>query len=136
MTIGGDGPGSQVRKLICGVFLAFVIISPLRQVDLDGIWTLPEQFYEEGQNISAAAREDVNMEISAVIIDRTRTYILDEAESLGAQLQVTRIALDPDTLAPNGVELTGSISPYARSALSGYIENTLGIEKEAQVWKQ
>lgn len=136
LTIGGDGPGGKVRRLICGLFMTFVVISPLKQIHLDEIWELPEEAYREGQDISAAAQEEAMEEICSIIIQRTRAYILDEAGSLDARIEVTAISLDPDTLEPAGVELTGQLSPYDRSILSDYMEDTLGIEKEAQVWKE
>lgn len=136
LTIGSDGPGSKVRKLLCGLFMTFVVISPLKQIHLDEIWELPEEVYQEGQQISAAAQEQVSEEICSIIIQRTRAYILDEAGSLDARIEVSAISLDPDTLEPVGVELTGQLSADDRSVLSDYIEDTLGIKKEAQVWKE
>lgn len=136
MTIGGDGSGAKARKLICGLFMAFVVISPMKQIQLEEVWELPEQSYREGQDICADAQEQAVEEISSVIIQRTRAYILDKAGSLGASVEVTAMALDPDTLEPVNVELTGDLSPYDRSMLSAYIQDTLGIEKEAQIWNQ
>lgn len=133
-TIGGDGPGSKTRKMICGLFMAFVVISPLREVKLSDIWKLPEDLYQQGQDIAASAQADTNSAISDVIIQRTRTYILDEASSLNAELQVEDIRLDRETLEPVQVELRGKIAPYQRSLMSGFLADTLGIEKEDQIW--
>ena len=95
---------------------------------------LPEDLYQEGEDIAAAAQEDISNEISSIITERVETYILDEAGSLGIEVQVKDIQLDPDTLEPIQVEIWGDISPYNRSLLSDYLENTLGIGKEGQLW--
>lgn len=134
ITLGGNGPGSKLRKMICGLFIAFAAMSPLREMELDGWGELPDTFYQDGSDISAAAREEVNQAIRQGIIDRTQAYILDEADSLNAQLQVTRIGLDPDTLVPVAVTLRGDVPPYQRALLSDYINETLGIGKEEVVW--
>lgn len=135
-SIGGDGPGSKIRTMICGLFMAFVVISPLRQIEISELWELPDDLYQQGQNITAAAQENTNEAISDIIIERTRTYILDKASSLNVQIQVETIRLDPDTLAPIQVELSGNIAPYQRSILSDFIAETLGIGKEDQIWSQ
>lgn len=134
MSIGGDGAGSRVRKMICGLFIAFVAISPLREFETWKIPELPDDLYQQGLEISACAQEETNDAIREVIIQQTTAYILDEAESLNASIRVTRLSLDPDTLAPDGVTLSGHVSPYQRTLLSGYIEDTLGIGKEEQEW--
>ena len=36
---------------------------------------------------------------------------------------------------PCGVVISGSVSPYGQTQLGGYIEDTLGIAKENQIWK-
>lgn len=135
-TVSGTGPGSHTRNLIIGLFLAFAVISPLREISPNPQWELPEELYQEGLDITADATDEVNREISDIIIEKTRAYILDEADSLGAGIRVTRLRLDPQTLMPDQVELTGNISPYAKAMLSDYLENTLGIGKEAQIWTQ
>ena len=136
ITIGGKGPESKVRRMIVGLFIAFSVISPLREIHLNDLWSLPDVLYEEGEQITAAAQADTKDEISDIIIERTQAYILDEANSLDAQIQVTMIRLDPDTLEPVQVELTGNISPYARSVLSDSIECSLGIGKGDQLWNK
>lgn len=135
ITIGGSGPGSKTRKMICGLFITFAAISPLREIELGQLWELPDALYQDGLDISASAQEDVNEAISEVIIGKTRTYILDEADSLNAQIQVTQISLDPDTLVPVTVTLNGDVSPYQRTLLSDYMHKTLGIGKEGVIWK-
>ena len=42
--------------------------------------------------------------------------------------------LDEETLAPSRVELTGVAGPYARRALEGFLQDSLGISREDQIW--
>lgn len=132
--VSGTGTNGSIKKLIGGLFMAFVVISPLRQIELGELWRIPEDHYRQGQAISEQAQSDTVDAISDIIIQRTQAYILDEAKSLDAMIEVTAIALDPETLEPLHVELTGKISPHDRAVLSESIESNLGIAKEEQVW--
>lgn len=128
---GGNG---QV-KWICGLFLTFLVISPVRKMDVDWIWEQIDEIDMEAQRITTQAQEDTLHSIRDGIIQRTRAYILDEAEALGAEVCVVALALDEEKLIPVRVELQGNISPYHRRLLSDFLEEDLGIRKEEQIWK-
>lgn len=124
----------KAGKLLSGLFLALVVLCPIRDVRLGELWQSPEEFYREGQALAASAEEDARRSICDIIIDRTRSYILDEAEALGAKVTVEAIALDETSLTPIRVELGGTVTPYARSCLSDFLEKDLGIGKEGIAW--
>ena len=129
-----SGGKSQI-KWICGLFLIFLVLSPVRQMDLDFVWELSEKSEQEAQSITQQAQEETFHQIREGIIERTRTYILDEAESLGADIQVVSLSLEEGGFIPVRVELQGDISPYDRMLLSDLLEEDLGIGKEGQIWK-
>ena len=128
--LGGE---SKAKNLCCGLFLVFGILFPLKNLDIQ-IPTLPEELYREGQELSLEGEISARRQIADGIIQRTQTYILEEARSLGAQVSVVSLALDEETLAPSRVELTGAAGPYARRALEGYLQDSLGISREDQIW--
>ena len=120
-----SGSGGGVRKVVYGLFLAFMV---------DGLFELPQTLYAQGQEISEAASMDAQEEMAAVIKQTLASYILVEADSLGAEIEVASITLDPDSLEPVEVTLSGNISPYKRQMLAGYLYEELGIGKERQTW--
>lgn len=134
LSFAPKGAAGQLQKLIIGIFVSFSLISPLRELELKAAIRLPEDLYREGVSIASAARTDSRHEIANIIMDQAGAYILEEAKRLNVNIQIESITLDEDTLKPEGVAISGSVSPYDRTMLAGYIETTLGIGKEAQVW--
>lgn len=132
--LGLSGGKEQIRW-VCSLFLIILVIAPLREMDLDFVWELTDEIYDEAQSITDQAARDTLAEIQKGIIEQTRTYILDEAASLGAEIQVVALSLEEDGFVPVGVELAGTVSPYQRKMLSGILQEDLGIGKEGQIWK-
>lgn len=127
----GKGSIAALGKLICGVFMAMVVVSPLLHMNLDGWddWISRLSFdaeaaAEEGENMA----EDMR---TAIIKERTEAYILDKAEALEVSVQVDVTVKDG---IPAEVRLTGDVSPYAKGKLAAYISEELGIPKENQQW--
>ena len=123
-------------KWVSGLVLLFLALSPIRKLETHFLWDMPGQIHAQAKTITSRAEEDALHQIRAGIIERTCTYILDEAESLGADIQVLSLALEDEGFLPVRVELGGNISPYDRMVLSGVIEKDLGIGKEGQIWKE
>ena len=114
--------------------MILVMISPIRGYQGGIPFGASYSFYQEGLDITASAQDDADRSISDIIISQARTYIMDEAESLNADIQIKEIELDPKTLMPISVRLAGSISPYDKSMLADFLETTMGVKKEAQKW--
>ena len=111
-----------------------LVIAPIRKLDVDFLWDLTHEIYLDAENITAQAEADTLQQIQTGIIQRTRTYILDEAKSLGADIQVVALKLEEDGFYPVQVELKGDISSYHRNVLSDLLQEDLGIAKEGQIW--
>lgn len=124
----------SLLKLICGVFLALTVLGPIASIRFDGIGNFAPQI---GQSAQAAVDEGKNTAMDAWIAgikESAKSYILDKAESYGAQLEVeiTVEGTDPPSLV--GVRLEGSISPYGKKMLQEAISQQLGIAEEDQIW--
>jgi len=128
------GTGGGVRKMVFGLLLGFVVIAPLRTLELGDLVELPGAFYREGESVRDEAMDRTREDLRAVITGEVEAYILDEAASLGADIQVEGIELDPDTMIPVSVSISGQISAYDQNQLSGYINRELGVGKEGQRW--
>ena len=128
----GKSGTAGIIRLICALFLSFVAITPLTDLDFSGVEHYLESFSLEG---STAAEYGKNMALEAqgdIITASVQSYIMDKAETLGAKLQV-EVVLDQDNI-PVSVELEGKASPYAKARITGIIADDLGITKEHQIW--
>lgn len=130
----GKGTPGNVYRLLSGLAMIFVLLSAVRSYQGFIRYDIPSSFYEDGRDIAADAKEEVDSTISDIIINQTCAYIMDEAESLNTDIQIVDLELDPQTRAPKSIHLAGRISPYDKSMLADFLETTLGIKKEAQTW--
>ena len=128
------GTGRGVRKVVFGLLLAFVVIAPLRTLELGDFAELPAAFYRDGESVRDEAMEGTREDLRAVITGEVEAYILGEAASLGEDIQVEEIELDPDTMIPVSVSISGRITANGYNQLSEYIQRELGIGKEGQKW--
>lgn len=128
------GLTSSLLKLVSGIFLAFVVISPVKNVDIDSFTVYVDAISLEGESLSAEGEDMAADAMACIIKDRTEAYILDKAKSLNASLAV-EVELSADSLpVPETVRLNGTVSPYARSVLETMLAEELGIAKENQIW--
>ena len=116
-----NGSGKQMGKLICGLFLAYTVLSPISRVDFS---KLPD--------FSLRCMDDAEDSMADIIKEETEAYILDKAADLHANLRV-EVAVGEDNL-PAAVTISGEASPYARRQIQAMIANDLGISKENQKW--
>ncbi len=130
---GSDGPGGKLRAMLCGLFLAYLAISPLAEVDLEdlrytdpGISARAEALARSGE---AAAKEAM----AQIIKDQCGAYIQNKADELALALQA-EVTLNPETGGPVSVRITGDAPPYQKEALIDYITRTLGIERSRIQW--
>lgn len=129
---GTNGPGGRLRVLLCGLFLAFLAISPLRELDLDFRYTDPG-ISAQAEQIAQAGTAQAKEAMTEIIKDQCGAYILNKAAELDLSVTV-ELELDPDTGAPVWAVLTGSAAPYEKEVLSDYITQTLGIERSGIQW--
>lgn len=124
----------KILGLVCGIFLLATALRPLGLLQLPEAWNPTAEFEQEAQQVVSAAQEKAQTEMAGIITEQTRAYIQDKAEALGVRLEIS-VVLD-ESLLPTAVTLTGPVSPYAKSRLSGAIQESLGIPEERQVWRQ
>ncbi len=129
--IGGAGQG--LRKMLCGVFLAALILASLGKLELSDVYREIDGYTAEADAAVAAGQEQANQMKFAIITGEYEAYILDKAAELGAEVSVT-VTLDPETGIPGGAAITGALTPWEKQTLGGEITKALGIEKEALEW--
>lgn len=129
-SIAGNGPGSGVRKLICGLFMAFLVISPLKTLDLPDLDL--QSYSRDAEAAAEAGQEQAEQARLDIISGSAEAYIWNKAAGMGLDLEIS-VELDGDGI-PCAVTLAGSVTPYEKASLSDMIAGDLGIGKEAQTW--
>lgn len=124
----------QIMKLLAGLFLLYTIISPVMQIDFSSLSLLTEDTIYQGKQIAQYEKISAMEKVSDIIKSKTEAYILDKANEYGAELEVTVMLSQDDSMVPESVELAGRISANARCRLEEEITNELGISKENQRW--
>ena len=128
----GKNAISGIIKLVSGLFLTFVIISPLTKLDFSRVNDYLEEFTLEGVEAASVGENLAKEAEGDIITGHVQAYILDKAKFYGAQLDV-EVVLDQNNI-PVSVKLGGNISPYAKAQMAAIITEDLGISKEQQIW--
>ena len=99
--------------------------------------TLPEFSYaieSEAKRYAAEGASSSQSAMEAIIMERTRTYILNIAESMGLMITVEVALNGENPPIPESVRITGEVSPYDKLRLEEIIAENLNIPKENQTW--
>lgn len=125
------GMAARLLRLVCGIFLTFTLLSPLKKLEIPDYSNYLSDFSGEGQAIAQSGEKLARDAMGDIIKSQSEAYILDKAQTLNASVTVD-ISLDEDLL-PTEAVLTGTVSPYGKSVLTACMEE-LGIAKERQTW--
>ena len=126
-----SGSISSVVKLLAGLFMTITILSPIIHLPPSTFQLYLDEISYDADHASLAGKRFADEEIEKIIIEQTQAYILDKADDFGAGLEVEVFVKD---LIPCSVSISGPISPLAKSQLSRYISENLGIPSEEQNW--
>ncbi|MBO5891759.1 MAG: hypothetical protein J6Q30_03500 [Oscillospiraceae bacterium] len=132
--LGKKGLAGGTVKFLCGMVMLLAVVGPLLSLRIGDMQGAFKDLSQDANAITAFGRETALKEYAGIIKERTAAYILDKAESLGAELTVEVTLSDDEPLAPCGVKLSGAISPYAKKVLSDTIAKDLGVQVEDQIW--
>ena len=132
--LGSKGSLGAAVKFLAGSSMTLSIIAPWGQLRLGELSDLKDKLTSDAERVTLSGQNTAREAMAESIINSTRTYILDKAESLGAELTVEVMLDDSQIPIPNKVRIRGNISPYNREKLSSIIERDLGIPTEAQIW--
>ena len=127
------GTPAAMGKLLTGLFMTFTVLSPLTNFSIGPLRDVTEDFRQQAQQAVQEGEEYANSALRQSITERTQAYILDKAESLGADIQVEVMLSNDLYPVPRQVRLSGDVSPYARMQLKKILES-LGISEENQIW--
>ena len=131
--MGEKSATGKLIKLICSLFLAATVLAPLLtfrfddMIDMDELGIDENSYVEEGKQMAQEAMKDI-------IKTQLEAYIYHEAQNVSANLKVEVFLRNDASFLPGKVVMTGAVSPYQKKVLSEYMETTLGISRENQVW--
>ena len=128
-------PMKRLIKMISGVVLTIVLISPLNGFQVNSILTYFDAINWETQDVVSYGEDFYVKNLSAIISEKCESYILDKAEQLGVTIAVSVACDSSENPTPNSVQISGNISPYAQNMLKRVIANDIGIPEENQLWR-
>ena len=124
----------SVMKLITGLVISVTVLDPI--VDLEHLEI--SQFISAVPTIDRTAISEAKLQTSSAmekhITDTAQAYILQQAQSLGVEVNAEVTVSQDELPVPVSVTITGEISPYKKQQLISIIENDLEIARENQIW--
>lgn len=129
--VGSKTPSGASLKLLSGIFIAVVIMKPLLQLDLEPYLYDADRLMLQAESVAAMGEHEAEQKKKVIITESLQEYITQKAEQMGVHVEPE---IELDGLVPSGVQIKGNASPYIRASLSAWIEDTLGIPKEDQMW--
>lgn len=130
----GKGAVAKLMKVITGLFMAVTLITPVVQLNFGNVEDYLNDISFDADQIATSGYELAQHEIDAIIIERVESYILDEAERIGIDLEVEVKLSHSEPHRPEYITIRGTLSPYNKRVLTEYITNNIGIPQENQIW--
>ena len=135
LSVAPKGQFQVILRLICGVFLALLVIEPITRLDPQQIFSRFAGNWEtEGEAAAAFGEEIARDSMSAYIKREAEAYILDKARELGFDVDVEVSVGKGDLAIPEQVTIRGNVPEMVRRELEGLIRENLGIAKENLKW--
>lgn len=130
------GTAKEVLKLVCGLFLAFCVISPVADLRLPELADLGEGIQEEAREAVEAGEQMARESVSESISGQLEAYILDIAQSMGLDLTVDVFLEEGDGCLPESVTIQGDASDREKKEMTTQITDALGLTEEDILWIQ
>lgn len=125
---------TSMVRMICGLFLTITAISPLLNIQIPDLTKYYSDISTDSKFITDAGIEIARTEQMAIISEQTSAYILEKAKMLNLDLTAQVVCSDEAVPIPERVYLTGAAGPFAKTQLSAFIVEHLGIPEEQQIW--
>jgi len=123
-----------VIRMICGLFLAFTVLSPLTGLNFEILDAFSRELNTDAATVISTGNQLRAESVRELIKQETEAYILDKARSLGCTLTAAVTVSDAQVPVPVSAQITGDISASERRELEKLLEQELGISKENQQW--
>lgn len=131
--VGSSKMSSGMIRVLSGLFIAICIVSPWKNFRVNDLTQYNPLITEQGDLYAMTGYEITQKKIDKFIIQNTEAYILEKANQLQTQVEVS-VSLSEDSI-PVSVQITGQLSQEAKEELSAFLLNNIGIQKEMQIWR-
>lgn len=136
VTLTGEKSGlSGLYRVISGLFLSFLVISPLTEINFGELTHFAEDLLAKGDHAVQEGEETYDRTLRQIITDETRAYIMDKARSYGAEIQVEITLSKGDPPVPESCIISGNLSPYVKQQLKKILIVDLGIPEDSHIWR-
>lgn len=125
---------ATITKFLTGIFMALTVVRPLVGIDLSALTYYTQGISQEAHAAAAFGENSAEDAQTEIIKANVEAYILDKAEDLHISVSVSVQLSQEAPFAPCGITVRGNVSPYAKTQLSQFLNDELGIPKEAQIW--
>ena len=130
-----SSPASRIVRLIGGVLVLLVAVSPLLSIDTQQLSRNLERICAEHSFDTSAVEENTHAALALHIKRTPETYIESKAASLGAAIQAKVEVSDDEQPVPERVTIIGTLTAEQTLVLRQYLTESLGIAPEKQEWK-
>ncbi len=127
---------SRVLRLVCGILVLAVVISPFAKINLntlsDSLESLISTDTKPIEDTAKRAQEQFKLQVQK----STEQHIEQIAANFGISVQARVTVEEGELPVPSEVELIGDCPVEQKAELSDYIANQIGIPYEKQTWRQ
>ena len=135
LSFSPKGRFQGILKLICGVFLALLVIEPITRLDPEQILSRFSGNWDAEGEAAVAFGEEIAMDdMSSYIKRESEAYILDKVREFGFDADVEVYVGKEDLPVPERVSIRGNVPETVRRELEKLIRENLGIAKENLQW--
>lgn len=130
----GKKGSAAITRVLLGVFLTVTVLLPLGKLDMSILDQWQLDFSADAQAAIVEGKSEAQNRLADIIKEQTRSYILQRAEQLGADITVSVEVSDQTLPQPVSVRIRGTLSAQQKQSLCTIITQELGIAKENQQW--
>ena len=131
-----EGNVKNVGKLTGGLILILGILQPLVTMDYEDLYDIVNTI-PAGASYRSELELQANAPLKRIIEAELASYIVDKGAELGAdcRAEVTCQTGEGGVPIPTRVTVTGNLAPGQKEALSRYVGEELGIDREYQIYR-
>ena len=132
-----DGAVKKVGELACGLLLFLVVTGPILGARYDRLLDRVEDLQDQAQMIQQQTHEQGQSLIRSFIERESRAYSQDKRDELDLDCQIEVLwdwSAEPPV--PEGVVVTGQLSPEQRQQLSQTLQKDLDLTLEQIQWRE
>lgn len=130
----GKSSSYRIVHMLCGIFLVFTFLAPLKHIDLQDI-TKRDDYISGAADAAVSRGEALSQKAMTDIISaQIASYVEEKASALGVQIRAVVLLENGEIPSPAGMVIEGQVSPYIRKQLEVFITETIGLDREDIRW--